>query len=160
MVSVLTSMALAVRYKYYKYGLADPDVDVECRIGYQYYTTAVDNWNDTDTPVNITTVPGSGHSYVIGGSYEDTWYGYYSPKNCSILTGRAEKFEIALNDRLLVDKSDAFATSVLVHEFGHAFCLQDNPSSGNQSIMNGDRNRNTLTQPTSDDIAGVNYAYR
>ena len=48
---------------------------------------------------------------------------------------------------------------MLVHEFGHAFCLDDDPSYGNASIMNYNRNRDYLTWPTTNDEAGVNYAY-
>lgn len=64
-----------------------------------------------------------------------------------------------LNRKELVSESNNWGQSVLVHEFGHAFCLDDNPSSRNASIMNHDRTRNTLIKPTSNDIAGVNSAY-
>ena len=84
----------------------------------------------------------------------------YTPQSRQyVFGGRAGKFKIELNRNNLVSKSDTFRSSVLVHELGHAFCLDDNPSSGNSSIMNYDRNRNYLTWPTSDDIAGVNAAY-
>lgn len=105
-------------------------------------------------------MPGSGHSYVISGQWDDTWYGMYTPQDRQyILWGRAGKFKIELNRNTLVGESDTFVSSVLVHEFGHAFCLENNPSTGNLSIMNYDRDRNYLTWPTSDDIAGVNNAY-
>ena len=84
----------------------------------------------------------------------------YTPRSRQyVLWGRAGKFKIELNRNTLVSESDTFRSSVLVHELGHAFCLGDNPSSGNSSSMNYDRNRNYLTWPTSDDIAGVNAAY-
>ncbi len=136
-------------------------VEVENRLGYNsIYTKSVSAWNSTSTPVNIKTVPGSGHSYVISGVYNDTWYGMYTPKDLQYLvTGRAGKFTIELNRKQLVSESENFWQSVLVHEFGHAFCLGDNPSSGNSSIMNYDRNRNTLIKPTGNDVTGVNNAY-
>ena len=134
---------------------------MENRLAYSnVYTNSVNAWNNTNTPVNIKTVPGSGHSYVISGVYNDTWYGLYTPKERQYLfTGRAGKFTIEMNRSQLVSQSDNFRQSVLVHELGHAFCLSDNPSSGNSSIMNYDRNRNTLIKPTSNDITGVNSAY-
>ena len=149
------------RIIYYDGGLKSATVDVENRLSnFSVYKNSVSAWNSTNTPVNIKTVPGSGHSYVIDGVYNDTWYGLYTPKNRQwIISGRAGKFTIELNRKELVSESDNFWQSVLVHELGHAFCLDDNPSSGNSSIMNYDRNRNTLIKPTSNDIAGVNSAY-
>ncbi len=151
----------AAAYIYYEYGLKSATVEVENRLGYNsIYTKSVSAWNSTSTPVNIKTVPGSGHSYVISGVYNDTWYGMYTPKDLQYLvTGRAGKFTIELNRKQLVSESENFWQSVLVHEFGHAFCLGDNPSSGNSSIMNYDRNRNTLIKPTGNDVTGVNNAY-
>ena len=162
---VLTSMfatvVFAAEYIIYGGGLINPEVEVENRIlTYDIFYDCIDEWNSTDTPVEITQVPGSGHSYIISGQWDDTWYGLYTPQSRQyVLWGRAGKFKIELNRNTLVDKSDTFRCSVLVHELGHAFCLDDNPSSGNSSIMNYDRNRNYLTWPTSDDIAGVNAAY-
>lgn len=87
-------------------------------------------------------------------------YGLYTPRSRQyVLWGRAGKFKIELNRNTLVSESDTVRSSVLVHELGHAFCLDDNPSSRNSSIMNYDRDRDYLTWPTSDDIAGVNAAY-
>lgn len=87
-------------------------------------------------------------------------YGLYTPQSRQyVLWGRAGKFKIELNRNTLVSESDTVRSSVLVHELGHAFCLDDNPSSRNSSIMNYDRDRDYLTWPTSDDIAGVNAAY-
>ena len=160
MTMVFSTTVFAAQYIYYGGGLKNPTVEVENRLSYRIYDDCVNVWNNTNTPVNIVTVPGSGHSYVISGQWEDTWYGMYTPKSRQyVFWGRAGKFKIELNRNQLVSESDTFRKSVLVHELGHAFCLDDNPSSGNQSIMNYDRNRNYLTWPTSDDIAGVNSAY-
>lgn len=158
--STFTTVAFAAEYLYYNGGLLNPAVEVEDRLDYQIFHSCIDEWNSTDTPVEITQVPGSGHSYIISGQWDDTWYGMYTPQSRQyVFGGRAGKFKIELNRNNLVSKSDTFRSSVLVHELGHAFCLDDNPSSGNSSIMNYDRNRNYLTWPTSDDIAGVNAAY-
>ncbi|MCI9588913.1 MAG: hypothetical protein HFF60_13295 [Oscillospiraceae bacterium] len=158
-VVVSATLASDVPFIYYRGGLASPTVEVENRLLYKCFGESVDEWNSTDTPVEIIQVPGSGHSYVIAGQFDDTWYGLYTPRSQNIFTGRAGKFKIELNRTTLVTESDTVWKSVLVHELGHAFCLSDNPSSGNQSIMNYDRNRNYLTWPTADDIAGVNDAY-
>ncbi|MGX8797863.1 hypothetical protein ACR6HW_17670 [Fusibacter sp. JL298sf-3] len=158
--TLFTSLAYTAQYIYYGGGLLNPSVEVEDRLSYDIYDQCVNTWNSTSTPVNITTVPGSGHSYIISGQWDDVWYGMYTPKDRQyVFTGRAGKFKIELNRSTLVNKSDTFRSSVLVHELGHAFCLDDNPSSGDASIMNYTRNRDYLTWPTSDDIAGVNNAY-
>lgn len=154
-------VAYAATYIYYDGGLKNAVVEVENRLGNStVYSNSTSAWNNTNTPVSIKTVAGSGHSYVSSGTYSDTWYGLYTPKERQyIVAGRAGKFTIELNRNELVSKSNVFWQSVLVHELGHAFCLDDNPSSGDASIMNYDRNRNTLIRPTSHDVAGVNYAY-
>lgn len=159
MTTLFTTVVFAAQFVYYGGGLKNPSVEVEKRTGYPYYESVAE-WQNTNTPINITTVPGSGHSYIIDGQWDDTWYGLYTPRNREfIVTGRAGKFKIELNRSTLVGESNTFRKSVIVHELGHAFCLGDNPSSGNASIMNHNRNRNYLTWPTSDDIAGVNDAY-
>lgn len=158
--SIFTTVVFAAQYIYYDGGLRNPTVEVEDRLSYKIFRDCIDKWNRTNTPVEITQVPGSGHSYVISGQWDDTWYGMYTPQSRQYLFwGRAGKFKIELNRNTLVSESDTFRSSVLVHELGHAFCLNDNPSSGNSSIMNYDRDRNYLTWPTSADIAGVNAAY-
>lgn len=158
--STLTTIAFAVQYKYYDGGLLNPAVEVENRLDYRIFDYCVAVWNNTDTPIEITKVPGSGHSYIISGQWDDTWYGMYTPQSRQfIFAGRAGKFKIELNRSTLVEKSDTFRKSVLVHELGHAFCLGDDPSDGNSSIMNYSRDRNYLAWPTSDDVAGVNNAY-
>jgi len=53
-----------------------------------------------------------------------------------VFLGRAKKFKITLNSKTL---TTSMAQSTIVHKFGHALCLHDNPSSGNSSIMNYNR---------------------
>lgn len=167
MCSVLTlcfsNVVFAAQYIYYGGGLKNPEVEVVDRLGGNTFGYSVSRWNSTSTPVKITEIAGLilENNYVTSGQWDDTWYGMYTPtKQQYIFWGRAVKFKIELNRTNLVGESDTFWRSVLVHELGHAFCLDDNPSSGNSSIMNYDRNRNYLTWPTSNDIAGVNNAYK
>ncbi len=148
-----------IAYIHKSFGLIYPSVEVENRSNYTIFDDSVTIWNNTSTPVNITSVTES-ENYVMSGEFADTWNGMYTARDRKYLfSGRAGKFKIELNERVLFDKSDTYRTSVLVHEFGHAFCLGDNPSEGDDSIMNYSRNRNFLTWPTNSDIAGVNYAY-
>ncbi len=158
--SIFTSVAYGAQYIYFEAGSVSPAVEVENRLSYGIFNNSIDAWNSTSTPVAITQVPGSGHSYLIDGQFSDDWYGLYTYLSRQyVFWGRTKKFKIELNRNNLVNESDTFRKSVLVHELGHAFCLGDNPSSGNSSIMNYTRDRNYLTWPTGDDIAGVNAAY-
>lgn len=165
--SIFVTVAFAAqKFIYFRQGLLNPKVEVEDRLEYKIFEYCAEKWNQTDTPVAITQVPGWGHSYCIAVSPvstnpdDESWYGMYYPEDLQyIFWGRATKFKIELNKKTLLDKSDTFRKSVLVHEFGHAFCLGDHPSTGNLSIMNYDRDRNYLTWPTSDDVAGVKYIY-
>lgn len=150
-------------YIYWGGGNVSAVYEIEDRLTTHYiFENSQSAWNCTSTPVWITSVPGSGHSWAIDGQYGDEWYGCYTIITRKyIFWGRATKFKIELNRTLLVGESDNFWQSVLVHEFGHSLCLGDNPNPSvpNSSIMNYARNRNTLLTPQTDDISGVNYAY-
>lgn len=157
---LFTATVFAAQYIYYDGGLKDGWVEVEDRLDYDVFHSSIAEWNNASPYINIQQVPGSGHSYIISGQWQDTWYGTYTPQEREfVFWGRAGKFKIELNRTNLVSESDTFRKSVLVHELGHAFCLDDNPSSGNSSVMNHTRDRNFLTWPTRDDIAGVKSAY-
>ena len=84
----------------------------------------------------------------------------------AIQGSRLITYRIILNSNTIsrdaINFSD-FVTSIFAHEFGHSIWLADNPSEAsgtNGSIMNHSRNRNTLTVPTSFDVASVNEKYR
>lgn len=72
--SIFTTVVFAAQYIYYDGGLRNPTVEVEDRLSYKIFRDCIDKWNRTNTPVEITQVPGSGHSYVISGQWDDTWY--------------------------------------------------------------------------------------
>lgn len=155
---MLSTVAFAARFIYYSGGLIVPVKTIEERMSNNILGDCIAEWNATDTPINFT--ESNGDSYCTSGQYSDTWYGLYTPRDLEfVVFGRAGNFTIELNRNQLLGKSENFWKSVLTHELGHAVCLGDNPSDGNQSIMNESRDRNTLTWPTSDDVAGVNDAY-
>ena len=66
MLSVSFSIVVyAASYIYYDGGLKSASVEVENGLSNStVYKNSVNAWNSTSTPVNIKTVPGSGHSYV------------------------------------------------------------------------------------------------
>ena len=150
-------------YIYWDAGYVTANFEIENRLtNATFGWHARDVWNATPTPVWITNVPGSGHSWETDIQSAGSWYGMYTAIfRQYVFWGRATKFKIELNRTTLVGASNNFWKSVLVHEFGHALCLFDNPLPDypNSSIMNYGRDRNTLITPQTDDINGVNYAY-
>ncbi len=109
------------------------------------------NWNSTYSPVDLT-VSTIGGSTITATSYSDTWYGYYQRCGSTCMY-------IRLNSRTIArDASNVrnFITSVLVHEYGHALNLAHTTS---YSIMNYNRDRNTMTYPSSSDVSNARAAY-
>ena len=161
-VSAKIEPATNVAFIYLPFGFENATVKIENQLDYDIFDEAIAEWNNSETPAEIIQVSNSGHGYVTSGAFDEPWYGLYTPiKQKSIWWGRATKFKIELN-RTTLDSdadSDDFVLNVLVHELGHVFCLGDNPSDGNLSIMNHSRDRAGFITPTYDDLVGVNYAY-
>lgn len=124
------------------------------------YSNAKSAWNSTDTDVNIVEDTSPNHVHEIYSEpIDDTFLGEYSWYWLEyVFWGRATTFGIRLNDSQLLNESDSYKQSVIVHEFGHALCLGDNPPES-PSIMRYDRDRETCITPQQDDIDGVNNAY-
>lgn len=128
------------------------------------YNTAISNsktaWVNTPTPVYFLSSNDTNHYHGIENySTADTTNAYYSPGWLEyVFWGRATTFTIYLNDYNLSTASNNYRQSVIVHELGHAFCLDDNPAES-PSIMRYDRDREKLLVPQQDDIDGVNFAY-
>lgn len=121
------------------------------------WMTAINNarasWN-SHAALNIYTQTGSGSSITVA-SYADTWYGLYSYP-------ALDKRVIKINSRTISRDATNFANfsrSTVAHEFGHGFCLIDNPNTTSSSLMKHSRNRNTLYAPTSYDWADINANY-
>ncbi|GLX66626.1 hypothetical protein [Paenibacillus glycanilyticus] len=112
---------------------------------------AASAWNGTATLVTVGTLSSSKNSLIVS-SYSDTWYGNSSSANPG-------PFTIKLNSRTINRDATDFANfvqSVLVHEYGHEFCLDHTSQT---SIMNDSRNRNTMKVPQPYDVSEVNTVY-
>lgn len=150
----IASTALAEPYS--GIGQASPKIAV---YPYSYNSTwqtpmnqSLTNWNNTYSPVSLTKSTLSGSS-ITAASYADTWYGYYQACGDTCLY-------IRLNSRTIAADATNFGNfvqSVLVHEYGHALYLGHRD--GEDSIMNRNRNRNTMTKPTASDAANVRSYY-
>ena len=162
MVCLILSCSIPVfAYVTYSNGYVSKSIPIENRtITYhQPFLNSIDAWYDSAVGVYIYTVAGSGNNWIIDEQIADTWYGMYEPKILEyVFWGRATKFKITLNRSTLLNKSDNFLQSVIVHEFGHALCLGDNPPES-PSIMRYDRNRETCITPQEDDKNGVMANY-
>ena len=84
-----------------------------------------------------------------------TWFGIYNAYDLKP-NGRAGRFIIRINDER-IRANNNFRQSVIVHEMGHALCLDHTTSS--TSIMSYNRDRYRIIKPNADDVRGVNYAY-
>ncbi|KAB3533083.1 zinc metalloprotease [Alkaliphilus serpentinus] len=154
---VLMFSSITYGYVHISTGMPTTSFIVENRSSYSsIFNNSIAAWNNTDTSVELTKAKSD--NYVITGQYDDTWYGVYKPSLKYIFWGPATKFVIQLNRSQLVGKSDNFWQSVLVHEFGHALSLGDNPPES-PSIMRYDRDRESMITPQQDDIDGVNAYY-
>ena len=142
---------------YYSAGQSTPRPEI---YPYSYNSTwqggidrAITNWNATYSPVAISKTT-AGVSTITAKSYTDSWFGLYtscSPNNCMY---------ISLNSRTISASASNFSnyvTSITVHEFGHSFKLGHRD--GQDSIMNRDRNRNTMVNPSSSDVVNVRNNY-
>ena len=160
MVFVISFSVVTYAYISYAYGYVSDSIPIENRTSYSTaYSRAKNAWNNTATPAYIYDIAGSGHSWIHDESYSDTFIGQYNPISLQYgVSGRATKFEIKLNRTKLVGHTTNYIQSTIVHELGHALCLNDNPPQS-PSIMRYDRNRETCITPQQDDINGVNAAY-
>jgi hypothetical protein len=164
MIFLLSCTGITYAYTYYGSGhnIAHFHLQNDCTT--TLYNTAITSsksaWTNTSTPVYFLSSNDTDHYHGIENySYADTTNAYYSPSWWEyIFFGRATVFTIYLNDYKLSNATDNYRQSVIVHELGHAFCLDDNPAES-PSIMRYDRNRETMIVPQQDDIDGVNEYY-
>lgn len=163
MISMFVLVSYASAYAYYNGGY--PSASYELDFGYSRYNStwtdriaaAVTSWNLTSTPVAINN-NGNSSNKVYVASYSDTWYGSYTPSTNWL--GNVTSFNIKLNSRTIGNDAtnwNNYVESVMVHELGHSLSLGDLNSG--TSIMNENRNRNTMYKPQTDDINGVNAYY-
>lgn len=121
--------------------------------------TARSNWNSSGAGVSIGRTSNSKATFTAA-HYAQTWLGLYAPSG---VRGVNRVFSIKVNARTLNASAGSnlsqWIRSTSTHELGHALSLADNPSTSASSLMKHDRNRATLTKPTSYDVAEVKRIY-
>lgn len=116
-------------------------------------------WNSSNAGTSISTLSYSNHE-IYAAQYNDTWYGLFTVESSS--QGYITEFNIKVNARTISDHAtnfSNFARSTVVHEFGHAFFLDDEPPTTSPSIMSYSRNRNTMVTPQTYDVNNVKARY-
>lgn len=163
MLLALTTTATVLGYSFFPAGSLTTKYSVKVCNCNSLWLSLIDNsiasWNSTPTPVNITK-SSTAKNNINASNYTDTWYGYYIGYNEGISS--LFYFDIKLNANTIQKKAtnfNNFVQSVLVHELGHSFSLDDNPPGVTATIMYYDRDRNIMTTPQTDDINGVNDYY-
>lgn len=126
-----------------------------------YWNIARNAWNNSGAGVSI--IPDSNSTNTISTKSfpNQTYYGKYNWSPLFVKpSGRVSSFTIIINT---AQCPPGYMCSTMVHEFGHAFNLDDNPCNQvgyyNSSIMNYGRSRDTLRSPTVWDIEGVQASY-
>lgn len=151
---------------YNTYGLQNGKASVAIRVSSYNpnWTTLINNsrvtWNNSAN-VNITQNDNS-PNWIEAGNYDKDWYGL-TTSSYNSSTGYISTFNIQINGKTINQKAtnvSNFVMSVMSHEFGHLFWLCDNPVTSSTSIMDYNRNRNTMTSPQQFDISNVNAKYR
>jgi hypothetical protein len=128
----------------------------------------LDNFNSTRVRFDCSGAP-TGNT-VITGSFAHPWFGLFTPTLNS--TGlNVTRFEIRMNERTIYQHATTdsrrrnYIRSVFTHELCHALGLRDGfngrPQGNgiNGSIMNHDRDRNTIFRLTSFDISSIVMNY-
>lgn len=156
---------LADGAKYWEYGVRYKNIAVKSySSSYNDTWVSILNnarsaWNSSSAGTTITTSSTSGNK-ILATRYDDTWYGLFSVESSSQVY--ITKFTIQVNARTISNAAtnfSNFAKSTVVHEFGHAYFLDDNPPTTQSTIMSHSRNRNSLTTPQSYDVNNVIARY-
>jgi predicted Zn-dependent protease with MMP-like domain len=180
MIMIISLPFSSFAYIYYPCGYKYTDVDVTNidseNVSEKLVTNSIAAWNNSGVPIKIFQDNNSLNT-IASNKLKDSIVGVYKPfgkykadtdyieKLPDGTQGRTTKFAINLNEIKMSDKSLDFKQSVLVHELGHALCLDDDPYESdktigaNDSIMNYERDRTIVLVPKQDDVKGVTYAY-
>ena len=116
------------------------------------------NWNTSVASTNIRTSNSVSSPYTI--SVESIAGDVFGQTHFTIRNGTVEKAEIYINPHK-IPNNDKFRQSVISHEFGHLFCLNDNPdvNQDNDSLMCHGRDRLTVYRPQTYDVKNVDFRY-
>jgi len=126
----------------------------------------IEGWNRSDTPIQIVTDPNSFNT-VTAGNYATSWQGLITMRGV-IMDGVITQmnFAIQLNHFAVNMSPNSSVERVMSHELGHAVGLRDGggvhgPYLGGGpegSVMNN--SQLAPKEPTSFDVANVNWLYR
>lgn len=113
-------------------------------------------WNSSSACTNISLITsGTSDHIIVAEPRVETWYGLCN-QTYIISTGETIGSTIILNTNTLTTD---IAQSTAVHELGHLFSLNDNPSATNESIMCYSRNRQEMIVPQLYDIYNIRSKY-
>lgn len=158
------SYAAPEDWKYYKYGYGKTIHykwgDTETAAYDQHIARSAARWNTFNgSPVNAYHSSSSSNVFISGNqSLGYTWYGQYTAY--TNIFGQVTRFEIRINVyRLMMENmwDDAWE-SVMGHEMGHAFALDD--LDYGQQLMSHTRDRNQILAPQDGDQNGVKTIWK
>ena len=125
--------------------------------------SSIFSWNVSGAGVNIfnTSTSASPHTIEVA-SFNTTWRGYCLPNPTS---GNITSSKIQINTNMVDNGSnstnrDNYRKSTVAHEIGHLLWLQDDPpTTYNNTLMHGNRDRGTIFTPQNYYINNVKFWY-
>jgi hypothetical protein len=143
-------------------GYADSDIDYQnYGVGSIYLnamSSAMSAWNNAYCDCTVSSSAGS-YNPLVTFTSGGTVYGFYQilAQSDADPYHKTTWFRIGMNSDLFPSMSTNARKSTCVHELGHAMGLNDLTSG--TAIMNVNRNRDSIYNPQSDDINGVNASW-
>jgi hypothetical protein len=151
----LLSTSSAAAYVLHPYGYQSQRIPID-RVTYVAYAylspaaSAASSWTNAGVGITITS-PGTNR--LRTGYYANEWYGHTAMILGGVPPHSGTSFTIYINTRKCDSLSASGKQSVIAHELGHTIGLDEGNVSG--SLMDQNRNRNTIYLPQPDDKRGA-----
>lgn len=155
LVAFLLTTSSAAAYVLQPYGYQSQRIPIDrvTYVAYAYLTpaaSAASSWTNAGVGITVTS-PGTNR--LRTGYYANEWYGHTIMTLGGLPPHAGTSFTIYINTRKCEALSAAGKQGVIAHELGHTIGLDEGNVPG--SLMDQNRNRNTIYVPQPDDRQGA-----